>query len=143
MPDIQSRTLLGAEMQFIKHAALPRIQSRPVRAVLKWQLLVTLVLALAAGLLLGVEAAISAGLGGAVSICAGIASAMVMQISRKSSPGEALIAALRAEGVKVGLVIVLLWLVLTQYHGVVVPAFIGSFIASVVVFSMAFLVRDE
>jgi hypothetical protein len=44
---------------------------RPIRTVLRWQLLVTAALALAGGILVGVEGALSATLGGAVSICAG------------------------------------------------------------------------
>ena len=63
-------------------------------------------------------------------------------MSRVQSAGDTLIAALRAEGVKVGVVVVLLWLVLATYGNVVVLAFIGSFIVSVFVFSMAFFVRE-
>ena len=119
-----------------------KIRSKPVRAVLKWQLIATVLLAAVSGYLAGVHGALSAGLGGMVSICAGLASALVVQMSRADSPGDTLIAALRAEGVKVGAVVVLLWLVLATYSNVVVVALIGSFVVSVLVFSMAFFVRD-
>ena len=51
--------------------------------------------------------------------------------------------ALRAEGVKLGVIAILLWLVLAAYDEVVVPAFLGSFIATVLIFSMAFFVREH
>lgn len=121
---------------------MPKIHSKPVRAVLKWQLILTALIAMVAAYLAGLDAALSASLGGMVSICAGLASAMVMQMSKVQSAGDTLIAALRAEGVKVGVVVVLLWLVLATYSNVVVLAFIGSFIVSVFVFSMAFFVRE-
>jgi len=61
---------------------------------------------------------------------------------KAQSAGEVLIGALRAEGVKLGLAIVLLWLVLATYSDVVVLAFLGSFMATIVIFSMAFFVRE-
>ncbi len=116
---------------------------RPIRTVLRWQLVVTVALALAGGILAGAEGALSATLGGAVSICAGGAAAVVASIGRARSAGEVLIGALVAEGVKIGLLVILLWLVLATYKGVVVPAFFGSFIATVLIFGMAFFVREN
>jgi ATP synthase protein I len=49
---------------------------------------------------------------------------------------------LRAEAAKIGLAVILLWLVLAVYKDVVLIVFIGSFILSLLVFSMAFFVRD-
>lgn len=115
---------------------------RPIRTVLRWQLLVTVALALAAGILAGAEGALSATLGGAVSICAGGAAAVVASIGRARSAGEVLIGALVAEGVKIGLIVLLLWLVLATYEGVVIGAFFGSFFATVLIFGMAFFVRE-
>jgi ATP synthase protein I len=115
---------------------------RPIRTVLRWQLVVTVTLALAGGILAGAEGALSATLGGAVSICAGGAAAVVASIGRARSAGEVLIGALLAEGVKIGLIVLLLWLVLATYEGVVVGAFFGSFFATVLIFGMAFFVRE-
>lgn len=115
---------------------------RPIRTVLQWQLVVTVALALAGGILAGAEGALSATLGGAVSICAGGAAAVVASIGRARSAGEVLIGALVAEGVKIGLIVLLLWLVLATYEGVVVGAFFGSFFATVLIFGMAFFVRE-
>ncbi len=119
-----------------------RIQSRPVRTVLVWQILLSALLAAIAGSLAGVHGAISAALGGLVSIIAGLAFAMVMQSSKIQSADGTVVTALRAEATKVGLAVILLWLVLALYKDVVLIVFIGSFISSILVFSMAFFVRD-
>ncbi len=115
---------------------------RPIRTVLRWQLAATAAFILVGGLLAGVEGAMSAALGGAISICAGGASAVVASLGKARSAGEVLIGALMAEAVKVGLIVLLLWLVLATYDGVVVGAFFGSFFATVLIFGMAFFVRE-
>ena len=119
-----------------------RIQSKPVRTVLVWQVVVTALLAVIAGLLAGIHGVASAALGGLVSVAAGLAFAMVMQSSNMQSAGGTIIAALRAEATKIGLAVILLWLVLALYKDVVLIVFIGAFIFSILVFSMAFFVRD-
>jgi len=119
-----------------------RIQSGPVRTVLVWQVLLTALLAVIAVMFAGIHGAVSAALGGLVSIIAGVAFAMVMQSSNIQSADGTVVAALRAEGTKIGLAVILLWLVLALYKDVVLIVFIGSFISSILVFSMAFFVRD-
>lgn len=116
---------------------------KPIRTVLRWQLIATAALTLAGGILAGVDGALSASLGGAISICAGLASAVVASKGKARSAGDVLVGALAAEGVKIGLIVVLLWLVLALYAEVVVPALLGSFIATVLIFSMAFFVREH
>lgn len=115
---------------------------KPIRTVLRWQLIATAALTLAGGMMAGVDGALSAALGGAVSLCAGGASAVVASMRKAQSAGDVLVGALAAEGVKIGLIVILLWLVLALYAQVVVPAFLGSFIATVLIFSMAFFVRE-
>ena len=115
---------------------------KPIRTVLRWQLMATAVLTLAGGILAGVDGALSAALGGAVSLCAGWISAVVASKGKAQSAAEVLIGALMAEGVRIGLIVLLLWLVLATYDEVVAPAFFGSFVATVLIFSMAFFVRD-
>jgi ATP synthase protein I len=117
--------------------------SKPIRTVLRWQFIATAVLAFAAGFLAGAQGALSAALGGAVSLCAGWASGVVAARSRGRSAGEVLAGALTAEAVKIGLILVLLGAVLTLYDEVVVMAFLGTFIATAVIFSMAFFVREH
>jgi len=115
---------------------------RPIRTVLRWQLIATAVLTLAGGLLAGVDGALSAALGGAVSVLAGWASAVVASKGKGRSAGDVLISALRAEAVKIGLIALLLWLVLATYDSVVAPVLFGSFVITVLIFTMAFFVRE-
>lgn len=116
--------------------------SKPVMIVLRWQLAATAALALAAGLLAGMHGVLSAIAGGLVSITAGLAAAFVASRGDTKSAGGVLVGALRAEGVKIGLIAILLWLVLRSYPDVVVIAFIASFMVTVLIFAMAFFVRD-
>ena len=115
---------------------------KPIRTVLRWQFAASAVLTLAGGILAGVDGALSAALGGAVSMSAGGASAIVASTGRAQSAEEVLIGALAAEGVKIGLIVLLLWLVLATYKSIVAPAFFGSFIATVLIFGLAFFVRE-
>lgn len=116
--------------------------SKPIRTVLRWQILATAVLTMLAGALAGAHGAISAALGGAVSVCAGCSSAWVATTGTADSAGGVLIAALMAEGVKIGLIVALMLVVLATYDDVVMPAFFGSFFVTVLLFSMAFFVRE-
>ena len=117
--------------------------SKPIRTVLRWQLFATAVLTLLAGVVAGAHGALSAALGGAVSVCAGWASGAVAARGKAKSAGEVLVGALLAEGIKIGLIVILLGLVLATYSEVVVMVFLGSFLATVLIFSMAFFVREH
>lgn len=116
---------------------------KPIRTVLRWQCIATAALALLAGVLAGAHGALSAVLGGAISLCAGWASANVAATVRKGeTAGGVLVTALKAEAVKLGLIVFLLGVVLSGYADVVVTAFVGAFVATTVIFSMALFVRD-
>jgi ATP synthase protein I len=106
-------------------------------------MIVTAALTLLAGMLAGAHGAVSAALGGAVSLGAGWASAKVAVTRKGESAGGILVTALKAEGVKLGVIAILLWLVLAAYREVVVLAFLGTFLATMLVFSMALFVRDN
>jgi len=121
----------------------PRSLGKQIRTVLRWQLLATAALTLPAGLLAGAHGALSATLGGAISVCAGWTSAVVAARGKAQSAGEILVGALQAEGVKIGLMMILLGAVLAFYKDVVVVAFLGTFMATAVIFSMAFFVREH
>jgi F0F1-type ATP synthase assembly protein I len=97
---------------------------------------------LAAALLAGEHGAISACAGGAVSMAAGLASALVASLGKARSAGGALVGALRAEAVKLGSALLLLWLVLANYGQAVVAALLGAFVVTMLIFSMAFFVRE-
>ncbi|MBI1964984.1 MAG: ATP synthase subunit I [Betaproteobacteria bacterium] len=113
-----------------------------MRTVLRWQLMAAAALTLVAGAYAGAHGALSAALGATISICSGLASAAVAMLPKPGSAGGVVIAALGAEAVKIGLIVVLLWLVLATYRDVVVTAFLGTFVVTVLVFAMAFFVRD-
>ena len=120
-----------------------RVLSKPIRTVLRWQLLATIVLVLLAGVLGSAHGALSAGLGGAVSISSGWVSGLVAATGGRESAGGVLLTALKAEGVKLGVMASLLGFVLVVYAEVVVPVFLGSFILTALIFSMAFFVREH
>jgi ATP synthase protein I len=116
--------------------------SRPIRTVLWWQLVATAGLALVGAWFEGMHGAVSAAAGGSVSIIAGTTSALVAARGEAKSAGGILVGALTAEGVKIGLIFVLLPLVLIAYRDVVVLVFFASFLATVLIFAMAFFVRE-
>jgi ATP synthase protein I len=122
--------------------AKPWLLRKAIRTVLRWQLLATAALTLLAGLWAGEHGALSAALGGAVSLSAGWVSGVVAAMGKAQSAGGILVGALRAEAVKIGLMVILLGIVLTMYRDVVVIAFLGTFMATATIFSMAFFVRD-
>ena len=120
-----------------------RIKSKPIRTVLWWQLRASAALSLFSGWLEGANGALSAALGGLVGLAGGLGFAVVVQMSRDKSAGGTLATALQAESVKIGLSVILLWVVLTTYPEVVAAACVGSFVLSILIFSMAFFVRDD
>lgn len=119
------------------------VRSKPILTVLRWQAYATLAMTLIAGLLGGIHAAVSALLGGMISVVAGWVFAVVGRGGAARSAGDAVLGMLRAEAAKIGLMVLLLWLVLTFYRDVVVPGLIGSFVATVLIFAMAIFVRES
>lgn len=119
------------------------LRSKAIRTVLRWQVIATASLVAIAGFLAGPHGALSAALGGGVSFAAGLAFAGVASMSRSDSAGSVVVGALRAEAVKIILIVLLLWLVMTAYERVVVVAFFGTFIVATVLFSAAALVRED
>lgn len=119
---------------------------RKFRPVIGSQVLATVILAFIAAWFAGVHGAISAALGGAVSIVSGLVFVLMAARSAESkgrSAGEVLFAALKAEAAKLFLALVLLWLVLATYQEVVVVGLIGSFVVSILIFSLALFSGDK
>jgi ATP synthase protein I len=85
---------------------------RIFRPIIGLQVLCTAAATLLSAWLAGGHGAISAALGGSIGIIAGLTFAALAARSRSKSAGEALYAALRAEAVKVLLMVVLLWIAL-------------------------------
>ena len=123
------------------NAMLRRLR-KPVLTVLRWQLAATAALALIAALIAGGHGAASALAGGLISITAGLAAALVASLGSAKSAGGVVVGALRAEAVKLGLAILLLWLVLLNYSQAVIGALIATFVVTLLIFAMAFFVRD-
>ena len=125
-----------------KPNAILRQLSKPIRTVLAWQAAATSLMTLAGAAFIGIHGAISAAAGGLVSIIAGLAAALVAARGSGKSAGGMLAGALRAEAVKVGLVVLLLWLVLANYAEAIVVVVIGAFVVTMLIFAMAFFVRE-
>ena len=119
------------------------IEGRPIRTVLKWQLYATAASMLIAGFWWGLQGALSALLGGFINVTAGTVFGLVATHSRKRTAGEALIAMMRAEAGKVALIVVQLWLVLTHVKPLLLGPFFGTFVLTVIFFSMAIFVRER
>lgn len=115
---------------------------KPIRIVLRWQVVVTAVLTFAAALLWGWNGALSAALGGGVNVMAGWAYGWRISQGEARTAGEAIATLFRAWGIKILLIVALLWLVLKMYPGLVPAAFFAAFVATVAVFTMAIAVRD-
>ena len=122
--------------------AMLRALGKPIVTVLKWQIVATAAMALAAAMMAGEHGAISSAAGGAISIVAGLAAALVASLGKGKSAGGVLLSALHAEAVKIGLAFLLLWLVLMNYQAAAVGALLATFIVTMLIFSMAFFVRD-
>ena len=124
------------------NAGLRRL-GKPVRTAVIWQASATAVLTLACALVAGVNGAFSAVLGGMVSMLSGVAATLIATKRTADSAGRMLYTTARAEGVRVVLIVILLWLVMATYREVVAPAFFGSFVVTLLLFSAAFFVRED
>jgi len=122
------------------------LKTKPIRTVLKWQLAATAAIAVIAGFWAGQQGMISAVLGGLVNVAAGAVYAFLLGVGQRAravpDAGSTLIAMLRAEAAKILVIVAGLWIVLSAYKGVVPAAFFTAFVATVIVFSMAFFVRE-
>lgn len=116
--------------------------ARPIRIVLRWQVIVTLVSSLIAALLWGADGAMSAALGGGINVVAGAVFGWRVAQGEARTAGEALRTMLRAEAVKILLILAGLWAVLSSYKSIVHVAFLATFVITVVVFAAAIAVRD-
>ena len=119
------------------------VEGKPLRTVLRWQVYATAASMLIAAIVFGRHGALSSLLGGLVNINAGAAFGWIATHSRKRNAGEALLAMMRAEAVKVALIVIQLWVVLVQYKQLALAAFFCTFILTVIFFSMAFFVSDR
>ena len=114
--------------------------AQPIRTVVRWQVIATVVLAIVAEFLWGKDGAVSAALGGAVNVIAGWIYGWRISRGEARTAGEALQTMLRAEAIKVLLIIAGLWIALSVYKDMVHVAFFAAFVITVVVFAAAIAV---
>ncbi|MDP1549670.1 MAG: ATP synthase subunit I [Nitrosomonas sp.] len=119
------------------------IKNRPLNIVLRLQLFVTLIAALVIWFFLSMHDAVSAVLGGAVSVISSAAFAIIISRHKGYTAEGTIRTALRAEAVKIILIVSMLWMVFNNYEDVNAFAFIGTFILNVLVYSMALFVSDD
>ena len=117
--------------------------SKEMRAVLWYQAIVTLSIALIIGVAGGVHWGVSGMLGGLISMVAGLTYGVMTYRVGKSSAGNALVSMMRAESAKLLVIIMLLGLVFAGYEEVFGAGFIGTFIVTTLIFSLAIFIRNK
>lgn len=114
-----------------------------IRRVLKWQAIVTVAGAVVAYGWGGGHAALSAALGGIVNIAAVVVFAVVYTLSRPTTRGVTVAALIRAEALKILVIVGQLWFVLTFYKAIVPVVFFATFVVTVLLFRLALLDRTD
>ena len=117
--------------------------SKQMRAVLWYQVIVTVSIALIIGAVGGVHWGVSAMLGGLISMVAGLTYGLMTYRVGKSSAGNALVSMMRAESAKLVVIILLLGLVFAGYEEIFGAGFIGTFIVTTLIFSLAIFIRNK
>lgn len=117
-------------------------QTKPFRTVVGWQFAATAVSVVVSAAIAGFFGAISAVLGGAVAVAGSLVYVLLLPRRTATTPWDTLSGLLRAEGAKIGVMVVLLWLVMAVFKKIVVVGFIGTFTLAVIIFSMAIFVRN-
>lgn len=115
----------------------PRSAADPLWRAMGWQLALTAALALACGVLLSVHGALSALLGGLVSVAAAAVFRFLVRRSRSRLLMDTMMVMLKAEAAKVAVIIVGLLLCFVFYKQVVALALVGTFIVTTLVFAFA------
>ena len=117
--------------------------SKQIRVALKVQAVATLSIALVIGVVGGVHWGGSAMLGGLISIVSTVTYGAMLSRVGKGSAENALVGMMRAESAKLLVIILLLWLVFAGYEKVFGVGFIGTFIITTLIFSLAVFIRDK
>ena len=118
-------------------------EGKPIRTVLRWQLYATAASMSIAAPITGFHGALSALLGGLVNVVAGAVFGWVATRSTRKTAGEATLAVLRAEALKIVLIVAQLWMVLAFYEEIVLGAFFGTFILTVLISTIAIAARNR
>jgi len=107
-----------------------------------WQAAASFLLAIVAGLAAGRHGFLSAMMGGGIGIVGVLVFGLVSR-QRPGASGSVVRVALRAEAAKVLAIVVLLWLAFVAYRDMVVLAFLGAFVVSVLLSGLAFAVSGD
>lgn len=119
------------------------ITVKPLQTVLRWQLLATVIIATGLAACCGSGVAVSALLGGMVSVLSSAVFAVIVSRHQGYTAGGTIRTALRAEAVKITLIVLFLWMVFKVYEDVHAFAFIGVFVLTVIMHSMALFVSEK
>ncbi len=111
--------------------------------MLKAQLLLTLIVVIVFGFLSDFHSVMSAMLGGMVSLVSSLAFSVIISQHEGYTASGAIRTAIKAEIVKICLIVILLWIVLKNYESINVLIFIGTFILTILVHSMALFISDN
>ena len=117
--------------------------SKQIRTVLEYQVIVTVSIAVIIGSIGGVHWGVSALLGGFVSLLGGVTYGLLLSRVGKGSAENALVSMMRAELAKIVVIVLLLWLILAGYDKIFGAGFIGTFIITTLIFSLAVFIRDK
>ena len=120
------------------------IKNKSLNAALKAQIVVTVLTAIGVWIIYSSEhAAMSAMLGGLISVMPSAAYAMIVSHHKGYAAGDTIRTALRAEAVKIILTIMLLWIAFRFYVDVNAIALVATFILVVLTYSAALFVSEE
>lgn len=119
------------------------IISRTFNEAARWQFIATAVAAVAAFLLAGLHAALSAIGGGGAAILGGYAALALTRGRQAATPGSALLVLLKAEAVKIAVIVLVLLAIFKLYKGLVPLALIGGLACAALISGAAFRAFDE
>jgi ATP synthase protein I len=121
----------------------PPLKTRGIRILLCWQAAAVVAFAALGGAWSGSHGAVSGALGAAVNLVANFVYAWMGGIVRPATAAGALFLIMRAEGFKIGMILVQLILVLVLYRDLRTGPFILAFIVTALMFGMALGARDS
>lgn len=129
---LQTMTLALAETSAAQATA-----ADPLARAMRWQAVLTALFALAALWLAGTHGAVSALLGGAVSLVAAWAFTWMVRRSRSRQLMDTMVVMLKAEAAKIAVILCGLLACFLLYREVVALALVGAFIVTTLAFSLA------
>ena len=78
-----------------------------------------------------------------ISMASGLLFAVIATVHKGRTADDVVVTAFKAEAAKIVFIVLTLWLVLSAYRNVAAIIFIGTFVATIVISSMAFFISDR